>query len=103
MQGVTPATIAVKDGVCRVGLTSEDLEDLALSGKEGRATKCSTRDLPVVMSAQKKESNGDHHWGGATFVEFMFLYCRLEVLSHVYIPSCPSSSYMAQPRRLRLP
>jgi pseudouridine-5'-phosphate glycosidase len=46
-QGVTPATIAVIDGVPRAGLGAEDLEKLA-SG-DG-VTKASVRDLPLITA-----------------------------------------------------
>jgi pseudouridine-5'-phosphate glycosidase len=49
-KGVVPATIAIRDGVCRVGLSEEELYDLARSGEEGRAQKCSTRDLPMMIA-----------------------------------------------------
>jgi pseudouridylate synthase len=46
-RGVTPATIAVLDGVPRAGLSGSDLEKLA-SG-EG-VTKASVRDLPLITA-----------------------------------------------------
>lgn len=52
-RGAIPATIAVKDGICRVGLTPDELSDLAISGIENRASKCSTRDLPLILAKQK--------------------------------------------------
>jgi len=39
----------LKDGICRVGLTKEELVDLAISGIEKRAAKCSMRDLPLFV------------------------------------------------------
>lgn len=45
--GAVPATIAVLEGVCRVGVDSGDLERLAESGSP---LKLSTRDLPVAMA-----------------------------------------------------
>ena len=50
LQGATPATIAIKNGVFRAGLHADELENLARAGEEGRAVKCSTRDLPLVAS-----------------------------------------------------
>lgn len=47
-EGAVPATIAVIGGVPRAGLSEEDLNHLAFKGKEVR--KCSTRDLPLVVS-----------------------------------------------------
>ena len=63
-KGVTPATIAVRDGVCRVGLSSEELVDLAKAGPEGRAKKCSTRELSLIMASHDKHNTGPHQWGG---------------------------------------
>ncbi|WP_028637834.1 pseudouridine-5'-phosphate glycosidase [Nocardioides sp. URHA0032] len=45
--GAVPATIAVLDGVPRIGLSAEDLELLA---SHGDVTKVSVRDLPLVMA-----------------------------------------------------
>ncbi len=45
--GATPATIAVIDGVPRVGLGRDDLERLA---RADRVEKCSARDLPFVCA-----------------------------------------------------
>lgn len=47
-EGVTPATIAVLDGVPRVGLTDDDLEMLGRAGES--VTKASVRDLACVMA-----------------------------------------------------
>lgn len=47
-EGVTPATIAVLDGVPRVGLTDDDLEMLGRAGES--VTKASVRDLAYVMA-----------------------------------------------------
>jgi hypothetical protein len=72
-KGAVPATIAVKDGVCHVGLNESDIDDLVISGVEGRAVKCSTRDLPFILARhqqqyqqqQQQPSNGmKHQWGG---------------------------------------
>jgi pseudouridine-5'-phosphate glycosidase len=46
-QGGVPATIAVIEGILRIGLDEESLEGLA--SMEG-ATKCSTRELGMVMA-----------------------------------------------------
>jgi len=46
--GATPATIAVLDGVCCVGLDAAQLERLA---KEPGVYKATTRDLPWLMAA----------------------------------------------------
>ena len=49
-KGVVPATIAIKDGVFKAGLHPDEMINLAKAGEEGRAVKCSTRDLPLVAS-----------------------------------------------------
>jgi pseudouridine-5'-phosphate glycosidase len=49
--GAVPATIAVIDGVLRVGLDEAGLEQLARTGFE--ASKASRRDLAVLMVARK--------------------------------------------------
>jgi pseudouridine-5'-phosphate glycosidase len=46
-RGVTPATIAVIDGVPRAGLTSDDLEKLA---RGDGVVKASVRDLPLITA-----------------------------------------------------
>jgi pseudouridine-5'-phosphate glycosidase/sugar/nucleoside kinase (ribokinase family) len=73
-EGVTPATIAVCDGVCRVGLTLEELQDLAKAGPEGRAQKCSTRDLSLIMATHDKHHpKQPHEWGATTVASTMTL------------------------------
>ena len=67
-KGVVPATIAVKDGVCQVGISDDDLLDLAKTGTEGRAQKCSTRDLPMVMATAAASKKSDKSMWGATTV-----------------------------------
>jgi pseudouridine-5'-phosphate glycosidase len=49
-QGVTPATIAVIDGVPRAGLTDSDLERVAL---DDSVVKVSSRDLGMAMAAKR--------------------------------------------------
>lgn len=75
-KGVLPATIAIKDGVCQVGLSSQELEDLARAGEEGRAQKCSTRDLPIMIAKSfhktfTQQQRGGHHWGATTVASTM--------------------------------
>ena len=45
--GATPATIAVIDGNCRVGLSADDIEELATRSDVHKAT---TRDLPWLVA-----------------------------------------------------
>jgi pseudouridine-5'-phosphate glycosidase len=46
--GAAPATIAILDGVAKIGLTPRELERLAQAGTD--ALKCSRRDLPVLLA-----------------------------------------------------
>ncbi|KXG45006.1 pseudouridine-5-phosphate glycosidase [Tepidibacillus decaturensis] len=64
-QGVIPATIAIINGVIKVGLTEEEIKDLA---KEKYVVKASRRDLPVILA--KKLS-------GATTVAGTMLVARM--------------------------
>ncbi|GKY99078.1 hypothetical protein MPSEU_000863500 [Mayamaea pseudoterrestris] len=74
---VQPATIAVRNGVCCVGLEQDDIHDLCLASKEGRALKCSTRDLPIVMAnarlLQQPQENAPISWGATTVASTMHL------------------------------
>jgi pseudouridine-5'-phosphate glycosidase len=66
-QGAIPATVAVKDGVCCIGLSIEELQDLAKAGGEKRAQKCSTRELPLIMAKHRSVEGRHampHKWGG---------------------------------------
>jgi pseudouridine-5'-phosphate glycosidase len=46
--GAVPATMAIIDGVARIGLTDSELERLARA--DGEMAKCSRRDLAVLLS-----------------------------------------------------
>lgn len=48
-EGAQPATIAILQGKVHVGLTTEQLHDLA-SRSDGEIRKCSRRDLPLVLA-----------------------------------------------------
>lgn len=48
-QGATPATIAVMDGVCRIGLTSAEV---GLLGTRRDVHKATTRDLPWLVATK---------------------------------------------------
>jgi len=65
-----PATIAVKDGSCRIGLAHEELENLAKSGKKRTARKCSTRDLPIILGIN---NSNRPQWGATTVASTMKL------------------------------
>ena len=47
--GATPATIAILDGIPRIGLSADDLELLA---SDPSVVKVSVRDLPYVVSTK---------------------------------------------------
>lgn len=75
-KGVVPATIAIKDGVFRAGLHQDEILDLAKAGEEGRATKCSTRDLPLIgakLSANRRGGEEGVLWGATTVAATMRL------------------------------
>jgi pseudouridine-5'-phosphate glycosidase len=72
-QGVTPATIAIYNGQCCIGLSPEELQDLALAGQEGRAFKCSTRDLPIFLANDKSQQRNSAGWGATTVASTMRL------------------------------
>ena len=69
--------LSLSDGVCRIGLTPDELRDLAQQG--GRAKKCSTRELSLVMAQhrrqQKQQStkNNSSQWGATTVASTMVL------------------------------
>ena len=68
--GVTPATIAVLSGRIHVGLTDEQIEQLAKRGTACR--KCSRRELPLVIA------EGD--WGSTTVAATMFIAHAVGIL-----------------------
>jgi len=71
---VIPATIAVKNGECRIGLDQVELTDLAKAGEEGRAQKCSTRDLPIqIAMGHSKKDTEKPSWGATTVASTMRL------------------------------
>ncbi|CAB9507132.1 Pseudouridine-5'-phosphate glycosidase [Seminavis robusta] len=76
-KGAVPATIAVKNGVCHVGLTGDELEDLARAGEEKRAQKCSTRELSLILArhrlAENTRGRRPHQWGATTVASTMAL------------------------------
>jgi pseudouridylate synthase len=63
--GVTPATIALVDGVPRAGLSAGDLERIAL---DESVVKVSSRDLGMAMAAKRT--------GGTTVAATSVLACR---------------------------
>jgi hypothetical protein len=43
----------MKNATCRIGLDPDELEDLAKAGQQGRAQKCSTRELSLFLATQR--------------------------------------------------
>jgi pseudouridine-5'-phosphate glycosidase/sugar/nucleoside kinase (ribokinase family) len=78
-KNVVPATIAIKNNQCHIGLSKVDMEDLARSGQEGRATKCSTRELSLVLAKHQHlpppplQSFPHNQWGATTVAATMRL------------------------------
>ncbi|KAL9180194.1 hypothetical protein ACHAXT_008164 [Thalassiosira profunda] len=74
-KGVVPATIAIKDGVFRAGLHADELENLSKAGEEGRAAKCSTRELPLMAAKCRNMSRTEEsvQWGATTVAATMRL------------------------------
>lgn len=56
VNGGIPATIGVLDGVARVGLSPEELIQLASAGGEKTAMKVSRRDLPFITGLVSRAS-----------------------------------------------
>jgi pseudouridine-5'-phosphate glycosidase len=56
-------------------LTKDDLEDLAKAGEEGRAKKCSTRDIPILLATHNRipPKGGADAWGATTVASTMKL------------------------------
>jgi len=69
--GAVPATIAVVDGVIRVGLDDATLQRLAVEASSGKIVKASRRDLPAVVAAGAS--------AGTTVAATMFLAHRAGV------------------------
>lgn len=72
-QGVEPATIAVKNGTCHVGLSVEELHDLAQARSESRIVKCSSREIPLFLARHGHNVNADQpaQWGATTVASTM--------------------------------
>jgi pseudouridine-5'-phosphate glycosidase/pseudouridine kinase len=74
--GVTPATICIHRGIPRIGLSHQQLHELALAGGGGGhaaaaadvVVKCSTRELCLVMGATHPPT-----WGATTVASTMTL------------------------------
>lgn len=77
-EGVTAATIAMKDGFCHVGLSSEDVDDLCRNGATS-VIKCSTRDIPFFLAKHQQarenlmHNDSVHRWGATTVASTMRL------------------------------
>lgn len=71
----------------KAGLHPDEMEDLAKSGEEGRAIKCSTRDLPLIASSHYRQiyehnllgsndniSGRETQWGGECDKDATYIY-----------------------------
>ena len=66
-EGAIPATIAVLDGKITVGLSRQQIEDLAAMGRD-KVRKCSRRDLPLTVGLRQ---NGATTVAGTMIVAHM--------------------------------
>lgn len=66
-EGAVPATIAVLDGKITVGLSRQQVEDLAAMGRD-KVRKCSRRDLPLTVGLRQ---NGATTVAGTMIVAHM--------------------------------
>jgi pseudouridine-5'-phosphate glycosidase len=71
--GCDPMTIAVRNGEVKIGLNDAELNDLALSGSEGRATKVTTRELGYILSKTRDVGDGINKWGSTTVASTSYL------------------------------
>ena len=82
--GVEPATIALCNGTCRIGLTVEELDELAQSAASDsnpkKVPKCTTRDLPLVLAQQQQQQDDNNknppttnQWGATTVASTMVI------------------------------
>ena len=65
--GAIPATIAILEGVIKVGLTGEDIERLSSEGRKN-SRKCSRRDLAYVLA---RKMNGSTTVAGTMYLANM--------------------------------
>ena len=81
--GVTPATVAVLDGTCRVGLSPDQLLELAQQGSQAR--KCSTRELSLLLSNTTTTTTDatTTRWGATTVASTMSLAHRVGISTFV--------------------
>ena len=68
-----PATVALKNGSCCVGLTKQDIMSLCQKGSN-EVMKCSTRDIPILLSQMgESDCDGNDSWGATTVASTMRL------------------------------
>ena len=79
-RGVEPATIALRNGTCHVGLSVDDVNDLAQARAENRVVKCSSREIPLFLAKhtsqkqqqqQQQDSDNKPQWGATTVASTM--------------------------------
>ena len=71
--GVEPATIALRNGTCHVGLSPDQVQDLATAKAEERVVKCSSREIPLFLAKNGGEREGKPQWGATTVASTMRL------------------------------
>lgn len=72
-RGVEPATIAMRNGVCKVGLSMDEIRDLSQARAEDRVVKCSTREIPLFLARQAQNTSDKAQWGATTVASTMRL------------------------------
>jgi pseudouridylate synthase / pseudouridine kinase len=70
-QGVTPATIALRNNRVHIGLSDEHLHELALAGSQ--AKKVSTREVSLFLGKHTIYSTSHPSWGATTVASTMIL------------------------------
>jgi pseudouridine-5'-phosphate glycosidase len=73
--GAVPATIAILDGVCCIGLDADELERFGKLGNAGEVSKVSRRDLPALIARRGH--------GGTTVASTMILAHKAGVSTFV--------------------
>lgn len=83
-KGVEPATIAIKNGRPCVGLSVEELRDLAVARGDDRAQKISTREVCLLMGrAAVSDPPPKPFWGATTVASTMVLAARAGIPTFV--------------------
>ena len=89
-KNVIPATIAIRNGQCCIGLTWDELHDLVSSDPKTVA-KCSTRDIPFLLAShhqqlqlfqqQQQSQQPKTLWGDTYILHFNIFYISFEPMT----------------------